>query len=133
MSPVSQPCLEGAPMDTATRTAASDALAGYSIPRRRFAFGIARFFQIALACLLFAAAAMKCYGLLYAPLSLEVFGASPRLELLVIEIETVLACWLLAARFAAIARMAATAWFIVLAIASMRMGIRGAPSCGCLG
>lgn len=58
---------------------------------------------------------------------------SPRLEVATIEIEALLGLWLLSGWSERAGRLAALAFFVILASASLFMALAGQRSCGCFG
>jgi hypothetical protein len=59
--------------------------------------------------------------------------ASTRFEIAVIELEGILGLALIAGVYPRFVRSAATAFFALLAIASLYLGLMGQASCGCFG
>jgi hypothetical protein len=92
-----------------------------------------RFVGVVLGVLLLTTASLKVHGLALDPVSQDSFLASPRLQIGVIELETILGLWLLSGWSRQAAWVAALGFFGILAGASLHLALTGQPSCGCFG
>jgi hypothetical protein len=95
--------------------------------------GILNFIRIALALFLLAAAGLKAHGIATDPLAQDSLLVSPRVLVATIEIEVVLALWLLSGYGARGAWLASFGFFAILASVSLYLGLVGQASCGCFG
>jgi hypothetical protein len=87
-----------------------------------------------LGLLLITAALLKIHGLWFGTSLAGGLFASPRLQVATIEIEIIVGgLLLLSGRARRLAWGAALAWFAILALASLYMGLDGQADCGCLG
>jgi len=89
--------------------------------------------RVVLGAILLAAAGFKAYALWVDPVPLVSVFTSPRWQLALIEVETLLGIWLLSGIGAGTAFLTAQAGFTLLGIVSLFLGILGQPSCGCFG
>jgi len=92
-----------------------------------------RLVRVLLAFLLLSAAGLKIYGLVVDPLFEGSAFASPRLNIVTIELEVLLGLWLLSGMSLGIAWVVAEVFFFGLACISAYMALTGQRSCGCFG
>jgi len=92
-----------------------------------------RLVRILIGGLLLTAAGLKVHGLSLGPLAQGTILASPRLQLVTIEVEIIMGLWLLSGWSARAAWVAALGFFSILASASLYLALVGQGSCGCMG
>jgi hypothetical protein len=89
--------------------------------------------RLLLSFLLLSAAALKAYALWTDPVPAVSLFTSPRWQIALIELETLLGLWLLIGLYPRGAWLAAVVAFSLLAGVSLYLGLIGQPSCGCFG
>jgi hypothetical protein len=109
---------------------------GLALPPRRFSIlrrGGFPIVRVVLGLLLLTAAGLKAYDVVRGSGPRWSLFSSPRSQIAVIEVETILGVWLLSGWSGRAAWGATLGLFGILACISLHLGLTGQPSCGCFG
>ncbi len=100
---------------------------------KRWPLSVCHVLRVALAVILLLAAGLKAEALATDPHSQDSLFSTPRIQIATIQMEVVLAIWLLSGLALRGAWIAAIGFFTAVAIVSLYLAVEGQPSCGCFG